>query len=42
VTVGPKVVIYTINVSAVRYTATLRKYKGDDIFTISIKDILEY
>jgi len=38
----PDVTIYTINANAVRCIAILKKCRGDDIFTISMKDILKY
>jgi len=38
----PDVTIYTINVNVVRCIAILKKCRGDDIFTISMKDILEH
>jgi len=34
--------VYTINATAVYYTIRLKKYRGDEVFTISIKDILKY
>jgi len=34
--------VYTINAATVHYTIRLKKYRGDEIFTISMKDILKY
>jgi len=34
--------VYIINAAAVYYTIRLKKRRGDEIFTISIKDILEH
>jgi len=34
--------VYAINAAAAYYTIKLKKYRGDEIFTISIKDILKY
>jgi len=34
--------VYVINAAAVYYTIRLKKCRGDEIFTISIKDILKY
>jgi len=34
--------VYVINATTVYYTIRLKKYRGDEIFTISIKDILKY
>jgi len=34
--------VYTINATAVYYTIRLKKCRGDEIFTISIKDILKH
>jgi len=37
-----KIKIYAINAAAVYYTIRLKKCRGDEIFTISMKDILKY
>jgi len=34
--------VYVINATTVYYTIRLKKYRRDEIFTISIKDILKY
>jgi len=34
--------VHIINAAAVYYTIRLKKYRGDEIFTISIKDILKH
>jgi len=34
--------VYAINAATVHYTIRLKKYRGDEIFTISIKDIIKH
>jgi len=34
--------VYIINATTVYYTIRFKKYRGDEIFTISIKDILKH